>query len=104
MIITLEETKQWLRIDGEDDDVLLNSLINSAELYLKNATGKQFDNTNELAKLICLVLVVDWYENREFVGKADNVRHTINSNVRHTINSILLQLSYGGEANETSTT
>lgn len=96
MIVTLEEVKQWLRVDGDDDDLQIGMLINASERYLKEATGIQFDYTNELAKLFCLVLIVDWYENREFVGKAGE-------KVRHTINSILMQLSYGGEPNESGT-
>ncbi len=88
MIVSLDESKNWLRIDGTEDDMLLQSLINSAEIYLKNATGIIYDNTNELAKLFCLVLITDWFENRELVGKASD-------KVRHTINSILMQLSYG---------
>lgn len=94
MIVSLGEAKEWLRIDGLDDDLILNSLIKTSEQYLKNATGVEFDHTNELAKLFCLTLIVDWYENREFVGKADNVRYTIQS--------LLLQLSYGGVADESS--
>lgn len=96
MIVTLEETKQWLRVDGTEEDLSIQSLITASEMYLKNATGVTFDQTNELAKLFCLVLIVDWYENREFIGKASD-------KVRHTINSILLQLSYGGETDESST-
>lgn len=96
MIVTLEETKQWLRVDGTDDDTLIYTLMTSAELYLKNATGKTFDGTNELAKLLCFVLIVDWYENREMIGQTGEA-------VRHTINSIMMQLSYGGEEDATST-
>lgn len=90
MIVELEEAKEWLHVEHNDDDKLLNSLVKASEQYLKNATGFQYDNKNELAKLICLVLIVDWYENRELVGKASD-------KVRHTINSILMQLSYGSD-------
>lgn len=86
MIITLQETKMWLRLDSSyDDEIIAAVLIPAAEKYLKNATGKEFGGTNELAKLLCLVLVADWYENREMVGKASET-------VRHTVNSILQQL------------
>ena len=75
MLITLNETKEYLRVDGDEEDNLITSLINAAEVYLKNATGKTFDSSNELARLFCLVLVVDWYENRTYIaGKVgDNV-------------------------------
>lgn len=87
MIITLEEAKQWLRIDHNDEDSLINTLISAAEKYLINATGNVFDSTNELAKLFCYVLVTDWYENREMIGKTSE-------KVRHTVESMVAQLSH----------
>lgn len=80
MIVTLEETKQYLRVDGTDEDSLITALIDAAETYLHNATGNTFDETNSLAKLYCWVLITDWYENREHVGKAsDGVRPIVES-------------------------
>ncbi|WP_369806542.1 head-tail connector protein, partial [Geobacillus sp. FJAT-46040] len=77
LIITLDEAKQWLRVEHSDEDGLISTLINAAEKYLFNATGNTFDSTNELAKLFCYVLVTDWYENREMIGKtSEKVRHT----------------------------
>jgi uncharacterized phage protein (predicted DNA packaging) len=90
-IVTLDEAKQWLRVDTNDDDVLIQSLIASSEQYLKEATGVTYDNKNELAKLFCLTLISDWYENREMVGKASDV-------IRYTVNSLLMQLTYGSGA------
>jgi uncharacterized phage protein (predicted DNA packaging) len=88
LLITLEETKQYLRVDTDVDDALIISLINAAESYLINATGKTFDTTNPLARLFCLVLVVDWYENRGLtVGK-------VGGGVRSVISSILAQLNH----------
>jgi uncharacterized phage protein (predicted DNA packaging) len=89
LIVTLDEVKSYLRIEKdytqEDDDI--NSLIQAAETYLLNATGKTFDSTNAVAKLFVKVLVVDWYENHEYVGKESE-------KVRHSIQSILQQLKY----------
>lgn len=88
MIITLEETKQYLRVDGDIDDDLIESLIDAAETYLTNATGKTFDYSNYLARLFCLTLVTDWYENRGLaVGKTGE-------GVRPVIESLLAQLNY----------
>jgi uncharacterized phage protein (predicted DNA packaging) len=88
LLITLKETKEYLRVDGDEDDSLIESLINASEEYLKNATGKTFDNTNHLARLFCLVLVVDWYENRGLtVGK-------VGEKIRPVIDSMLAQLNY----------
>jgi len=87
MIITLEETKGFLRVDSTEDDALITSLIEAAEAYLYNATGNTFDSTNSLAKLFCWVLVTDWYENREHVGRASD-------KVRLIVESMLAQLSH----------
>ena len=86
MIIELEETKQWIRIDENDEDVIINTIVNAAEEYLKGATGKQFDSTNYRAKLFCLVLATDWYENRELIGSKPSEK------VRFSIQSMLIQL------------
>jgi uncharacterized phage protein (predicted DNA packaging) len=97
-IVTLDEVKQWLRVDFIEDDELLTTLINAAEMYLKNATGITYDSTNHLAKLFCMTLISDWYENREMIGKATD-------QTRPIIQSILTQLtySYGGDSDESGT-
>ncbi len=33
MIVKLDEMKQYLRVDFEDDDMLIEGLLNSAEKY-----------------------------------------------------------------------
>lgn len=87
MIVSLDEAKEWLRIEHNDEDGTIQRLINAAEKYLKNATGNTFDSSNELAQLFCLVLVADWYENREMIGK-------VSDKIRPTVDSVLSQLSY----------
>lgn len=94
MIVTLEEAKEWLRVDFEEDDSLIEGLVSAAEMYLQNATGKQFDNTNTLAKLFIRVLVTDWYENREHEV---NTKNGSTGRTRFTIASILSQLEYCGD-------
>lgn len=90
MIVTLEEAKQWIRVDGNHDDALILIIITAAEEYLKNATGKEYDSTNRLARLLCFVLITDWYENREQIGN-------ISGKYRFTVQAILAQLKYRPE-------
>lgn len=87
-ILTLEETKLWLRVDGTDEDMLLQTLTGAAEAYLQNAVEVEFDGTNQLAKLYCLVLCADWYENRDLIGAQPSDK------VRFTVQSILAQLQH----------
>jgi len=90
MKLELEEVKTWLREDSDEPQVLqqIKMIMNAAEIYLKNATGKKYDNTNSLAKLYCLILIVDWYENRELIGTQPSDK------VRFTIQSMTTQLQY----------
>lgn len=87
-ILTLEETKNWLRVDGTNEDTLIQTLIGASETYLSNAVEVEFDNTHDLAKLFCLVLCADWYENRELIGSQPSDK------VRFTCQSIMAQLQH----------
>lgn len=87
-ILTIDEAKTWLRVDGNEEDGLIQMLIGAAEEYLRNATEVEFDETNQLAKLFCLVLCADWYENRDLIGQQPSDK------VRFTIQSILAQLQH----------
>lgn len=87
MILNLITVKDFLKIEYDDDDPVLDILISAAEIYLYNATGIQFDSTNNMAKLFCLILVSDWYDNRDFVGK-------VSEKLRYTVESMITQLKY----------
>jgi uncharacterized phage protein (predicted DNA packaging) len=84
----LEELKLFLRIDGEEEDSLIEGLQLGAEEYLTNA-GIIKDYTKELYKLAIKILVSHWYENRsvETIGK--NV-----SKISFGLDTILIQLRY----------
>lgn len=87
MIVSLDEVKNWLRDIPVEDEGTVTMLIGAAERFIKNATGNNFDSTNELAKLLCLILVTDWYENREMIGK-------VSEKVRFSVESAMAQLAY----------
>lgn len=81
----IEEIKLYLRLDEDYDDLLLQNLVNSAILYLKNAGVKDGSET-DLYNLAIKMLVLHWYENREIVGKADKLAFSLDS--------IITQLKY----------
>jgi uncharacterized phage protein (predicted DNA packaging) len=67
----LIEIKEWLRIDGEDEDNTLSSLLASSRAIIKQGTGlikediKPDDkDITELYKLAQKILITDLYENR----------------------------------------
>lgn len=76
MILTLEEVKQYARIDIDEDDPLLETLIVAAEEYLKNATGREYPETGSdgepvnyvLEKIYLQLLIAYWYEKRTPAG------------------------------------
>ncbi|MGF9946078.1 head-tail connector protein [Priestia megaterium] len=89
MIVSLEQIKQYLRveIDYFDEDYFLESLILMSEEYIFNATGFKFDdNAPEIAKHIVRLLVSHWYENREIVSTQ------LSNKVDFTVNALLFQL------------
>ena len=71
-MITLQEVEEYARIDIEEDDALLQNCIAAAVAYLKNATGKEYPETDadgnpvsyELEKIYLQLLVAYWYEKR----------------------------------------
>ena len=74
----LEEVKQYLRIDGIEEDIEIQSLIDAAEEYLSNS-GAVKNQTNPLYKLAVKMLVSNWYENREPIGKAEKLAFSLES-------------------------
>lgn len=90
--LNMDQVKAWLRLETEytDEDQLLTLLMVNAENYLKRSISdfdkKMADESiKSSAILICHMLIVDWYENRDFGGG-------LNEKLRHSISSILLQI------------
>lgn len=63
--MTIEELKNYLRIDTKSDDSLLEMLKASAESYVLGAVDAQELAKNDVRfKLAVALLVGSWYENR----------------------------------------
>ena len=82
-MITLEEVKEWLRIDDDytEDDNLLNSLILSSQSIIKAATGipkdledklstEDYTEISELYKMLQRVLITDLFNEKSTENKA----------------------------------
>lgn len=89
--LDLKDIKNYLRIDYNTDDVLLETLMGSAEHYLFDAISN-FENKIknekylERAKLLAYVLIQEWYDNRELRE---------NKEVSYTVRSLITQLQVG---------
>lgn len=86
MILELEEAKEWLRIDGSDEDLLLTTIMEIAQEKIDefgvNASSKK------KSKLLFLILVTDMYENR-MLG--------ISKEVEESIRGLKTELQFGSD-------
>lgn len=67
MIISLDEMKQYLRVDFSDDDAFLEDALQSAETLcaeVARLSAKDFAK-EPVAKIAIMYAVAYWYEHRE---------------------------------------
>lgn len=65
--MTLDEAKNYLRIDIIDEDILLSELIETSQIYIDSMVGEGYKTDIKalnLAKLLQYKLISDMYENR----------------------------------------
>lgn len=68
MVVTLEEMKQYLRVDYEDDDSLITYLMQSAKKICMDIIRTDDENvfqTDDNAKIAMMYTVSYLYEHRE---------------------------------------
>lgn len=87
--MTLEQAKNYLRVDFTEDDDYINSLIEVSQIYIDSMCGEAYktdDKAVKLAELLQKKLISDMYESRgtEVVFKTKEDR---------IVNSILDKLS-----------
>ena len=63
----LDYCKNYIRIDGTDDDTLLTSLIAMSTTFILNATGYTLDTTKDLDKIALAITVGHFYTNRDYI-------------------------------------
>ena len=84
-MVDLKKAKDYLRIDYEEDDEFIRSLIAASKIYLENACGNF--KSSELTDLAQLILVEHWNDNRTLVG-------TVSDSVKHSVDAIIFQIRY----------
>lgn len=69
MLVTLKEAKDYLRIDTDDEDGLVTSLVSNAEALAKDVTRagstEDFETLGDAAKQAVLYGTAYLYEHRE---------------------------------------
>lgn len=110
-MLDLEIVKNYLKVDCNDEDSLIQSFIDISQNYLFSLTNKVkefsdqyfdlkmkgkeiylYDESQEkLAELYCLAFISELYNNRSLT--TDKVKQ----NLRYVYQSVLSSLMYGGE-------
>lgn len=88
--MTLVEVKQYLRIDGDEEDNLIYLMMEAAEEYIKSAVGT-LDETKSRVKMLYLACVQDMYDNRQLVA-VSSTGYSASQYFRHMIDSLVMQL------------
>lgn len=83
--MTLEEVKNFLKVDFDDDDDLITLEIEAAEEYIADAVG-QYKESSARTKLLLLNIVSTLYENRVYTVLQANEK------VQYSLRSMVLQL------------
>ena len=84
----LERIKQYLGIDFDDDDELLQTMEQTAYSYLGGAIGKGYNRNDPRAQMLLLQVVADLYNDRgtgELSGK-------VSAGTRRMVDNCVLQL------------
>lgn len=95
-MVTLEEVKNYLHVDFDDDDEILQSLIAAADEYLRGAVNPNYDIMSERAKMLSLIVISDLYDNRGISDKASG-------NVRKLVEDFSLQLKLESRCDDVET-
>jgi len=95
-LVTLEEAKLWLRVDGDDEDSIIANLLDEAEEKLRDAVGEAWEWVREKqqARTFILAYVADRYEHRGLtVGKGERTMNPV-------LASLLFELQHSGPPSE----
>jgi uncharacterized phage protein (predicted DNA packaging) len=79
---TLDDVKQFVRVDYSEDDSTLDLLAKAAVIFIKKSTGLQInlESMDELQYLAIQLLVSHWNDNRSPVGEVtDKVQFSLDS-------------------------
>ena len=89
-MISLDLVKLYLRIDGNDEDILLNDFIEFSKEEIENSTGVKFNpkGNSSTYKLAQMMIVTDRYENR---GSQD-----LGFKANNSLSGLYTKLKYGG--------
>lgn len=83
----LEDIKEYLRVDGDDEDNLISMMMEAGKEYIRSAVG-EYDDTDRTANILLAAVVQNMYDNRELMQSDQQVKKRI----EYTFQSMILQL------------
>ena len=83
----LEDIKEYLRVDGDDEDNLISMMMEAGMEYIRSAVG-EYDDTDKTANILLAAVVQNMYDNRELMQSDQQVKKRI----EYTFQSMILQL------------
>lgn len=87
MAFTLEEVKDYLRVDDDSDDAQLTAMMEFAKQYIIIAVG-EFDEENPTAVLLAKAITQDVYDHRELMQSDQQQKKSM----EYIYKSMILQL------------
>ncbi len=84
--MTIDDVKAYLRIDTDDDDIIIDAMMQATEQYIKDAVGF-YEETNPKIKMLYWLVIQDFYENRVLTVKESDKQR-----LSHVVSSLVLQL------------
>lgn len=91
--MTLEEAKNYLRIDDNFDDAYIQNLIDATQIYIDSCVGEAYKTDDKLVKLAALVqykLINDLYDSKSSYIQNNMIRDRI-------VETIFEKLSNAGD-------
>ena len=85
--MTLEQVKDYLRVDGDDDDNIIRTMMEAAKEYIVFAVG-EYEEKDKTANMLFCAIVQNMYDNRELMQSDIQQKKAI----EYTFRSIILQL------------
>lgn len=82
--MTIQELKDYLCVDDDTQDSMIESLYDAAVKFCQDATGKPYSDDNQLYGLLIKMLVSHWYDSRGAVaGNQHEVPYTVSCLLNH---------------------
>jgi DNA packaging protein, QLRG family len=85
--MTIEQVKDYLRVDGDDDDNIIQTMMEASKEYIVSAVG-EYDENDKTASLLFCAIVQNMYDNRELMQSDIQQK----KGIEYTFKSIILQL------------